>query len=199
MKRSIFLSLFLLFVMVFTGCESSVKQSTGTIYNADWPYYDNPEELISVSTNIFEGKITNVLFCVMDMGKVVNGTKASNKAKLYTVYEIEATKVYKGDEKEKYYISVLGGIPGYKEEEQLKVLKECGMDNFKSIPVLKNGKQLNVDSSYLFLAVEKEADYLRVPNIDQFAFEIVPEKSEQKGPSYANIIEFYEKKKTGNG
>ena len=181
-------------MFTFSGCGNNPNKSSANIryFEVDWPYYDTVDALLEKASDVFEGKIVNILFKTIDTvtGKVTDSINRDAHSWLYTVYEIETTKVYKGDNSERKYISIIGGMPNYKEDEQIKVMKNCGIaDDNCSIPVLQKRKALDIDSSYLFVACDLGGEYLYVVNIDQFAFEIYESKSADKTdlPNFANI------------
>lgn len=92
---------------------------------------------------------------------------------------------------EKKYITIIGGIPEYKEKEQIKLMQECSIidEDENVIAVLPKINELNVGSSYLFVACDLGTSYLQVPNMDQFAFEINNSQTidDDDIPNYANI------------
>ena len=98
---------------------SSLSTEKITYVTCDWPYYNTPQSLYEAATDIFEGKVSNIFFKIIDMqsGKVVDDEKVDDKTylRLYTVYEIDVTDSYKKAESSKMYVCVSTGFEGYKE------------------------------------------------------------------------------------
>ena len=194
MKKLIYV-IFIVTAMMCTcsGCNNSTAKIS--YLHADWPYYETTDDLLEMGTDVFEGKLVNIFFNIIDIstGKPVETVNESGRSNLFlhTVYEIETTHIYKGADTEKKYITIIGGIPEYKEKEQLKLMKECSIidEDENVIAVLPKIKELNVGSSYLFVACDLGTSYLQVPNMDQFAFEINNSQTidDDDIPNYANI------------
>lgn len=196
----------LIICCLLTGCSAPLAPSRGNntvtggsagnpTYHADWPYYYDVSSLVECADCVFEGKITNIDFAVIDIytGAIVTEPSEDGGLYLYTIYEIDVQDVYMGDYSETKYIAVMGGIPGYKEDEQLSLMKECGLNI--GIPVLEDSEPLTIGSEYLFLAVDIATDYLRIPNPQQFAFDKGLEGGEavDDTPSYDNIKKYFAK------
>lgn len=145
-----------------------------THMNADWPYYHTVDSLVLASSNIFEGKITDVFFDVVDIKTGNTASKDTKASKmLYTIYEIEVNDMYKGISTSKIYIKVLGGRQGYKEADQRAKMKEFGIYSEKNgIMVLEGIRSLNVGESYLFLTAEQIGAYHSIVNGTQFVYDI---------------------------
>ncbi len=191
-------------ICCFGGCSVSSdsnptadgqnKQAT-IVYRADWPYYQSISELVDNVSEVFEGKIQDIFFAVVDIrtGKAVEGPSENGMLYLCTIYEIQVSKTLKGNSSEKKHIVVMGGIPGYDEEAQLSLMEQCGMnENGKAIPVLQESDPLTIGSEFLFLASNLGGDYLEIPNPVQFAFAIGTEEGEDTNntPSYSGINKY---------
>ena len=181
---------------LLTGCNapSIAGGSAGNpTYHADWPYYNDVSSLVECADCVFEGKITNIDFAVIDIytGDVVTEPSQDGGLYLYTIYEIEVQNVYMGDYSETKYIAVMGGIPGYKEDEQLSLMEECGLN--MEIPLLSESEPLEVASEHLFLAIDIGMDHLRIPNPQQFSFEKGAKNANANSdaPNYNSIIEYF--------
>ena len=194
--KKMYILFFIIGIIMFTlpGCRSNQNKSSANIsyFHVDWPYYNTADDLLEKASDVFEGKIVNIFFKTIDTvtGKVTDSVNEDTDIWLYTVYEIETTQVYKGDNSGKKYISIIGGMPNFKENEQIQIMEKCGiLDDNHSIPVLTNRKTLDIGSSYLFVACDLGGEYLYAANIDQFAFEIDKSGTVDKtaSPNFANI------------
>lgn len=188
MKKTILLVAILsVMAVIFSGCTPE-KQAKIEYYECDWPYYDT-QELTDKCTDIFEGKIVNISFKMIDIrtGKAAAAVNTDNM--LYTVYEIETPAVYKGNNTEKKSICVMGGISRYKESEQIDLMKKYVGTEHEYIPVVCGADMLEINASYLFTVCDLGGDYLYVPNLDQFAFEIETEQASDTTalPNYVNV------------
>lgn len=167
--------------------NSSLSAEKITYVTCDWPYYNTLQSLCEAATDIFEGKVSDVFFKIIDMrsGKVVDDKKVDDKTylRLYTVYEIDVTDSYKKAESNKMYVCVSTGFEGYKEAEQRDLMKSAGIYNESTgIQVVREFRHLQIGQSYLFLTVDLGGTYNYIVNADQFAFDkSVAEKSETFG------------------
>ena len=180
MKKTMILScVVLLLIIMASGCgQDKVSQQSHTkitYFHADWPYYETLDFLTNAAENVFEGKVTNIFFDVLDMrtGEPIDKSDDPLFCRLYTIYEVDVTNSYKGTHNQKVYIQVIGGIAGFKETEQSKVLKEAGIfDELVGILVLEAFKPLNIGSKYLFLTNNRATENHTIINDTQFAFEV---------------------------
>ena len=190
-KLLILIAIISVTTFMFSGCNKNSDIKT-EYFEADWPYYETTEVLTEKCSDIFEGKVTNIFFTVLDIttGKISEQAKKENW--LYTVYEIETTKVYKGEKTDRKFIAIIGGMSGYKESEQFNLIKKSTIMRNSSnyyIPILAGWKTMNKGDSYLFTVCDNGGDYLFIPSITQFKFEINDTLSSQGNdlPSYSNI------------
>ena len=154
-----------------TENQYNIKKS---YFHADWPQYDSVESLAEASSNVFEGKLTNIYFDVVDLHTGESANKASETSKLhiYTIYEVEVDTTYKGVNAEKVYIKVIGGMEGYMESKQYDKLNEYGIyDENVGILVLDCFEQLTVGKTYLFLTEGQVGPYHNIINNTQFAYD----------------------------
>ena len=155
---------------------SSLSTEKITYVTCDWPYYNTPQSLYEAATDIFEGKVSNIFFKIIDMqsGKVVDDEKVDDKTylRLYTVYEIDVTDSYKKAESSKMYVCVSTGFEGYKEAEQRDLMISAEIYNKNTgIQVIREFEHLKIGESCLFLTVDLGGTYNYIVNADQFAFE----------------------------
>ena len=170
----------LLLAVAMSGCnqddpalqeEPEVKI---TRYQVSWPYYDSLEALSNAAGNVYEGKVTNISFKVINTksGEPAAASDDPKDCSLYTIYEVSVTYSHRGANGNKAYIRVPGGLEGLKVSEQCKAMEDAGI--FKEdtgIQVMEGFDPLDIGGTYLFLT-NKDADatYHRIINTDQFAF-----------------------------
>ena len=140
----------------------------------DWPAYQTSDEVVNASTNIFAGKITDISFAIINYktGKTVASVEPdSKKCMLYTVYTVEVTESYKGDNHGTVQIAVEGGIAGFEDEDQFALMENSGLsEEYSGIPVVENSKNLETSETYLFCTYRSAGDYDFIINMEQFAF-----------------------------
>jgi hypothetical protein len=170
-----------------------------TPFFISWPCYKTVEEITSAVTDIFEGKVIRVFFDIVDIrtGKPTSNSGEKSSLWLYTVYEVEVEKQYKGECKEKVYIGVIGGKQGYMEAEQWKILKNTGIFNERiGIPVMKDNVSLETGDRYLFLVNNTPGTYHGVVDINHFA---LPVDDQSNGEiCYASVVEHISKSDKAN-
>ena len=140
--------------------------------DSDWPYYGTVEELLESATFVFVGKITDISFAVMGYteatGEPYPGNKVNSDLRLETFYSVEAETVYKGNAENLSGFWVMFGVPNYKEEEQLKIMRDRGYDYPEGkIPVLNNYEGYKTGETYLFVLKTTVGNYTGIMNLDQ--------------------------------
>ena len=155
-----------------TSSDGSVERAPVFSIYTDWPVYST-NELAVVSDNIFEGKVIDISFDIVDMvtGKSdMSYESESTHRMLYTIYTVEVNEMYKGGGEDIRKICVEGGIVGYNEEKQLEYLEKSGLSKqWPGIPMLASGRQLVNGETYLFCTHGPVGHYECIINIDQFA------------------------------
>ncbi len=147
---------------------------------ADWPYYNTSDEIVAASTNIYSGKVTDISFAVIDgrTGRVDGSpTSQSPFRMLYTVYTVSVDKNFKGDGSEAK-ICVSGGLLGYKEEEQYKLMESSGLLLKYGGIVICGSEQstLAVGNEYIF-CTSRNDEFDHIINPLQFAHHISSENA----------------------
>ena len=166
----------------------------------DWPSYTSFQALSDVATDIYEGKVTNIFFDILDgsTGKSVKNKKVTDTAHLWlnTVYEIEVATSYKGAKTSKMYICVDTGLEDYQVAEQYNLLMSAGIyrEEF-GIQVMLGFEPLELGETYLFFTAERGGDYQYIVNPDQFAYNATDRKG-KVGFEYADIKAFVEQNYT---
>ncbi len=96
----------------------------------DWPYYQSPEEIAEAADYIFTGRVLSVSFAIFDMETGLEDAdpqSQSTRRYLHTVYTVAVTRSHKGESPFLVRIRVLGGLPGYREQEQYALLQTAGL------------------------------------------------------------------------
>ena len=143
MKRFLAIMLSLIMTACFAGCNKAINNqfpndlvvSTETEHpmitqSPDWPVYNTAAEIVTASSNIYTGKVKNISFEIVNMKTgTADSSAASGKTDcmLYTVYTVDVLKSYKGDNSGEIKICVIGGIAGYRENEQYDALQAAGL------------------------------------------------------------------------
>ena len=230
MKKIALCALSIVFAILLCGCTQSVSdlkdeyENTGTAnlseassvsanetedktkvtyLEQDWIRYGSAELLVSAADNIYEGEITNIGFEIIDR---VSGLPAtigdySSNLCLCTVYEVDVTYWYKGENAEKEYFKIIGGIEGYKEDDQRELLNRYGIFyEHVGISVLEDIAPLQTGENYLFV-LKDSVHHKSIINNTQFAFKV--EETEQPTEfTYENIkqkAELYRELQLSNG
>lgn len=159
-------SLLMMFLLILTtGCSAEGKAENERTEPADkanmvsktiivdWVWYASADELIEASDKVILGTVTNVSFQILDLrtGKVP-GAGVEDNCFLYTIYDIDTIKTYKGEPKEKEQVRIMGGVEGAYEDEQIAVL---GQQEQVSIPYLEGiKKRIRKGETCLFMLAE---------------------------------------------
>lgn len=118
----------------------------------DWVVYGSAQELVDASDIICTAKVNDISFALIDpkTGKEIEDGDDPSNGELYTVYDIYLTKVYRSNviNKGRLWFRVMGGLKGYKTDEQLELLKRTGSD---TIPVMHEPPEIELGEEYLFL------------------------------------------------
>jgi hypothetical protein len=146
--------LVLLCLVAFTGCTSRVSTAkTGTseangnsgLAIRAYTNYIPVEERIPRAANIYTGEVVDIFFIVCD------GVERQYMAmpNFYTVYKVKVGDVYKGAPGNYVNVAVFGCLFGYKEKQQLKILKKYGYE-YDVIPDV-GAQELEIGKTYAFL------------------------------------------------
>ena len=115
-------------VLIFAGSCSSRTENEGqdgflkTIMFADERFYYNENELIDKAKFIVLGEVANISFEVLNC-KILESPDDIPQYEFSTIYEINVIELYKGDYKKTIKVIQPGGIEGYKEKEQIELIK----------------------------------------------------------------------------
>lgn len=141
----------------------------------DWPYYRTEKELKNAATSIYKGVITDIYFEVIDIktGETVSTAPEEYKSSymLNTIYEVKVIKNYKNADTEKKYFSITGGKEGYKEDEQVRVLRSLNLYNEETGIIIYDLDipGLNIGETYTFYTDHIAGPYDVIVNPTQFA------------------------------
>lgn len=115
-------------------------------FSRDYPYYDNISSLLSKANQVFSGRVVDISFEMLNM-RTMQPLKDGDDlqwAMIYTIYEIEAEKVYAGSPSS-VKLRIEGGIPDNYEQEQIALLGD------NRIPVMKDIPAISLGMKYLFV------------------------------------------------
>lgn len=186
MKRFLVIMLSLIMTVGFAGCNQAINdqfpndlavsaESEHQMFtlSPDWAVYNTAEDIVAASSNIYTGKVKNISFEVVNMKTGTSESSAvsdGNDCMLYTVYTVDVANSYKGSNSGEIKICSIGGIAGYKEDEQVNALKAAGLyEEYNGIPVVSGGCSLAIDNEYLFCTSRTVGEYDFVINKTQFA------------------------------
>lgn len=171
-------SQYLLEDIIISDLEIDSKKSEYVrIIDRDWLFYNNAIDLTNAATNIYSGVVKDISFTIVDYATgtidVSPESKSTHRA-LYTIYTIETTTSIKGSNPEEISVCILGGIPGYKEENQFSIQEKAGLfnDDCKFIPIIGKCTTLKVGKEYVFCTVRTIENLDFVINPTQFAHNI---------------------------
>ncbi len=135
------------------------------VMEADWPHYETAGALVRASEQVFSGTVTEVSFVI------VTPQSEIPRPMLYTVYTVAVGKSFKGEVPDEVRIGVMGGILGYREEEQLALLREAGLyeGEYAVMVVTPDASTLAPGQEYLFCTAGAGEDFLHIVNPNQFA------------------------------
>ncbi len=181
-KFFVMLTISVLLFSSLTGCsyEENINSNSNVEKNVeisyvefDWPYYNTLEALSERATNIYEGKVVNIFFDIVDIrsGKSVKGKEITETRNIFikTVYEIKTTAFYKGNKSSRMYIGITSGMESYKISEQISLWESVGIES-GSISVAIGFNPLELGETYLFFTRTGGGDYENIVNFDQFAY-----------------------------
>ena len=136
----------------------------------DWPVYESADELIEACDVVAVGTVTNISFQVLDTrtGKIPEADTEDLYCSLYTIYDIDITKTYKGNSKDAEQIRVIGGFKGAYEAEQLAAL---GQEQ-ATIFVLDGLIEISEGETYLFMLHQYEDTLPTIINVEQSIYSI---------------------------
>lgn len=118
------------------------------------------EEIVKNEDVICTGKVTNISFAVLDLDTCLPPTENSvdYKVNLFTIYDIELINSYKGTVEKNFRLVDIGGIKGYKVDEQLEALNNKYIKDKTTIAVWDDPPEINVGEEYLFIMRHSNAD-----------------------------------------
>ena len=129
------------------------------------------DSLVDASTNIFEGEITNIYFDILKFPYAEPAVKNGDTSNmLATVYEVEVETSYKGENVNKAYFCVWGGIQGYKESDQIAKMKEYDMYD-GTIRIMDIFEHLKIGDKRMFCTIVEGGEYLQSVGIYQWIYD----------------------------
>ena len=192
MKKYTLIAIIIAAMLVITACAGStllddafpqdLKTENGgnktSFIHADWPYYHTAKEIIDASSYIFAGTVTDIYFEIVDLktGKADRDADSQSTSRaIQTVYTIEISKTYKGNERSAVKLCAEGGVKGYKEAEQNELLRSAGLLKPGSDCIVicdTAGITLEPGREYLFCTYRGIGDFDFIVNATQFAFSL---------------------------
>ncbi|MCM1307522.1 MAG: hypothetical protein NC223_02865 [Butyrivibrio sp.] len=138
---------------------------------ADWLAYKNADELMKAGDIVVIGTVTGISFQILDMQTGCRPTENSEQeyCQMYTIYDIEADKPYKGNTDEKFQIRMYGGMKDLYLEEQLAVLGSIGGT---AIYCMAGMPEINIGDTYLFVLYQYEDAIPTLVNPEQGIYKI---------------------------
>ena len=149
-----------------------------------WGTYEDAESLVKRFDYIVTGKITEISFRVLDgttglplredwreYYKEYYGGELEpwRVAKLDTFYDVEVLTAYKGEPSKTIQMKVKGGLKDYRAEEQMKLLKEYGVD---FIILCEDYPKLEIGETYLLAMNQSETSWAILGNPMQCLFDL---------------------------
>lgn len=139
------------------------------IISADYKEYSLAQELVADADWIFSGTVKNIIYENLNIGT----TSDRDSFMPYTIFEIDVSKVYKGDIKDKtVYIKRLGGISDF------------------TICEVAGAPKIEYGNRYLFVAETFENSYPSLLNLNQCTFNLdtETEDTQHRGITYSQIL-----------
>ncbi|TYQ18006.1 UNVERIFIED_CONTAM: hypothetical protein Cloal_0402 [Acetivibrio alkalicellulosi] len=132
----------ILIMLISTGCSQTKEK---VFVNVDYPYYEDLDSMVAIADTIIEGKILSSRVEMLDLSnnmydyvndeKLNPGSTYNSTKTMYTIYDVEITKIYKGDIKSK---------------KEIVEIKQLGGET-KELTVISSDKaDIKKDSTYLF-------------------------------------------------
>ena len=188
MKRIILSVIVLSLLICAVSCGNSLEKTypedlqteadlecTVILVDADWPYYNTARDVVSASSNVFSGKVTDISFEIIDLvtGKEARDPETSDNTRmLFTVYTVEVKENYKGEAAQTVKIARIGGLKKYNMNEQRILMELSGLmeTTANSIPVCgTDAASPAIGNEYLFCTSKQSGDFEYVINPSQFA------------------------------
>ena len=143
----------------------------------DYPSYSSAAEVSKAAENVYTGTVTDISFEIiyMQTGETVDTGDSSEASRmLYTVYTVQLSDSFKGENPEVIKIYRIGGLIGYKESVQYNMIEKAGLfDEYHGIPVTTDAdaSKLTVGAQYLFCTVRPVEGHDVPINPTQFAYD----------------------------
>ena len=152
--------------------ESSYYHTVLTHF--DYPSYSSAAEVSKAAENVYTGTVTDISFEIiyMQTGETVDASDSSEASSiLYTVYTVQLSDSFKGENPDEIKIYRNGG---YKESVQYNMIEKAGLfDEYHGIPVTTDAdaSKLTVGAQYLFCTVRPVEGHDVPINPTQFAYD----------------------------
>jgi len=176
---------------------SSSDYNINYIYgNVSWIMYDDAQALIENRIDgiempaererlIFIGTVTDITFQIYD--KTASYDTGEVHKELYTIYDIDIKKAYKGDITDKVQIEIMGGISGKYVEEQVEQLKKYNIHDVKQISTI----ELMIGDTHLFAVSKIDDTPAFISHPSQSIFDIKKPYAKPAGISAQDVISYF--------
>ena len=192
----------ILILSLFAGC--SQKTNNTPVEKEPWDapshfygYYKDVDSFIEEADFIGIGRITDIFFKILDTrtwavaeDNATFGNTDIDSFFLFTIYEVEIEKTYKGEESEKIYFRMPCGIREYREAEQYAEMKRCGITN-KQIPIDADDIFFEKGVRRMFALCGADLEYMYIINPIQSVLSTHVKDNNSENPdevNYYNII-----------
>lgn len=177
-----------------TASESHVvTEVTYNTMSADWPVYNDVEELVAAGDEILIGSVTSISYQVLDIrtAEPVTEETEDEYRYFYTIYDVDVVTSYKGSAHDTVKVRMLGGQEGTRVNEQLTALGEDAADG---IPLMEGMPIIDVGESCLFVLHQYENTIPTLVNVDQGVYDLIEPyggEDEVSSITLQDIISFF--------
>ena len=178
------IALMMVIIIALSSCAGNSNYTTGeplmdTWKNGnmggDWPVYSNATELTNKAELVFIGKITGVSFTVFDIttGHPPTEKTEDRHRELITLYEFEVIEIYKGNVSGVSRFWMSGGIVGYREDEQIKLMEEENVwEREYGIFMWEGLRKYEIGEPYLFALRHRDNILPYLLNLEQSVYSL---------------------------
>lgn len=171
-------------IVILSSCsvpkseDSSTSETEYAFLSADWAYYADTKELLERANIVYIGRITGISFAMLDNNALPVTEKQDVQLHWFrTIYDVEVLSLYKGEVAENTQFRVMGGIKGYREEEQRNLLDKYNLISPEQglpiwDPAQENYTGYKIGETYLFVLHQFETGIPTILNFEQSSFDL---------------------------
>ena len=147
-----------------------------TTMTATYRVHRSGEALVNAADLVFIGRVVDIEFEVLDErnGQPVDDETPYHSRMINTIYTVEVIDTHKGDVVDVCKFRISGGMPGYREGEQRRVVEEhgayVGQNNAIFVWDLYYKVKCNIGQCYLFALIQFPTALPTIINLDQAVF-----------------------------